>query len=65
MQAEATHNTHIESDGLPFRCAPGQAAAHVERWAAHHKPVKLALMPAGLHQAVRESGYPDPRAEAN
>lgn len=27
-------NTRIESDGLPLRCAPGQAAAHAERSAA-------------------------------
>jgi catechol 2,3-dioxygenase-like lactoylglutathione lyase family enzyme len=28
------HEHGLESDGLPFRCAPGQAAAHTERWAA-------------------------------
>ncbi len=28
------YNNRFESDGLPFRCAPGQAAVQAERWAA-------------------------------
>ena len=32
------HNNRIESDTLPFRCATGQGAAHVERSAADKKP---------------------------
>ncbi|MGC1402694.1 MAG: hypothetical protein WA974_07185 [Thermodesulfobacteriota bacterium] len=28
-------NTHIKSDGLPFRYAPRQAAAHVQRGVAY------------------------------
>lgn len=27
-----SHNTRFESDGMPFRCAPGQAAAQAERY---------------------------------
>lgn len=28
-----SHNNCFESDGLPFRCASGQAAAQAERYA--------------------------------
>lgn len=32
MRAELSNN-RLESDGLPFRCAPGQAAAQAKRYA--------------------------------
>ena len=30
--AVLAHKNRFESDGLPFRSAPGQAAAQAERW---------------------------------
>ena len=32
-RSKQSSNNRLESDGLPFRCAPGQAAAQAERWA--------------------------------
>jgi hypothetical protein len=33
----ASFNNCFESDGLPFRCAPGQAAAQAERYVHENK----------------------------
>jgi hypothetical protein len=38
-------NNHFETDGLPFRCAPGQAAAQVERYVAREMKFKYKLPP--------------------
>jgi hypothetical protein len=33
-----TYKNRLESDGVPFRCATGQAVAQAERWATDGFP---------------------------
>ena len=35
LVGEDASNNRFEADGLPFRCAPGQAAAQAERYKAN------------------------------
>lgn len=38
---KGAHNNRFESDGLPLRCAPGQAAAQAERSSSSGARLKL------------------------